>query len=370
MIPLLDLKAATAELRSELDQAYHRFMESGCYVLGKEVEQFEDEYSNYCDARYCVGVATGLDALELALRALALKPDDEVIVPSNTYIATWLAVTRVGGKIVPVEPCAETFSLDPVATRAAITERTKVIIPVNLYGQPVDYDEFMSIAEEHNVKIVIDNAQSHGARYRGKRVGGLAHVECHSFYPSKILGASGEAGAVTTNVKEIADSVRVFRNYGSRKRYYNEVCGTNSRIDALQAAFLRIKLGHLDDWNNRRRTIAAYYLDLLSEIPELKLPSVPAWAEPVWHLFVVQTDYRDDLHACLTEHEIGTQIHYPIPPHKSQAYESLGFPAAAFPLASKISDTVLSLPMGPHLSQSDAAHVASVVSQFASRIRC
>ena len=305
-----------------------------------------------------------MDALELSLRALDLNADDEVIVPTNTYIATWLAITRVGAKIVPVEPCQRTYNLDPTATKNAITDRTRVIMPVNLYGQPVNYDAFQSLADQHQLKIVIDNAQAQGATYNGRRVGGLADIECHSFYPSKNLGAFGEAGAVTTQDESIADRIRVFRNYGSRVRYYNEVCGTNSRLDAMQAAFLRVKLRHLEKWNDRRRAIAGIYFDMMSDIPELTLPHVPSWADPVWHLFVIQTDNRDELQRQLNELDIGTQIHYPVPPHKSQAYQYLGFGSNEFPLASKFADRSLSIPIGPHLTQSDAEYVAEKICNF------
>ncbi|MDC3255848.1 DegT/DnrJ/EryC1/StrS family aminotransferase [bacterium] len=350
MIPFLDLNAATDELRKELDDAYHRFMDSGWYVLGKEVEAFESEYAAYCEAKHCVGVGTGLDALTLALRALDVGVGDEVIVPTNTYIATWLAVTQVGATIVPVEPDEHTYNINPELLQAAITGRTKVILPVNLYGQPVDYDSIMSMAESAGAKVVIDNAQAQGARYKGRRVGGIADIECHSFYPSKNLGAFGEAGAVTTNDQALADRIRILRNYGSKIRYHNDECGTNSRIDALQAAFLRVKLRHLDEWNARRQSIASTYLQDLQGVERLQLPVVPNYALPVWHLFVVRCHSRDSLRQHLTNQGIGTQIHYPIPPHHSKAYkDDRQWPE--FPVAEEAARTILSLPMGPHLSQ-------------------
>ncbi len=364
MIPFLDLKAATDELREELDVAYHRFMDSGWYVLGEEVERFEREYGNYCEADQCVGVATGLDALEIALRALNLSPDDEVIVPSNTYIATWLAVTRAGARIVPVEPCPETHNMTAAAAAAAVTPATRVIMPVNLYGQPVDYDGFMSLAESANLRIVVDNAQAHGALYKGRRVGGIAHIECHSFYPTKNLGAFGEAGAVTTHDESIAEWVRMYRNYGSQRRYYNEFRGTNSRIDALQAAFLGARLRHLDAWNDRRRAIAAIYFERLAGLPGITLPHVPEWTSPVWHLFVIRCSRRAELRARLDELQIGSLIHYPIPPHKSGAYQSSRL-KDDYPVASALADTVLSLPMGPHLPADDAVRVAEAIAGFA-----
>lgn len=369
MIPFLDLSAATKELRTELDDAYHRFMDSGWYVLGKEVEQFEREYAEFCEAGHCVGVGTGLDALTLALKALDLSPSDEVIVPSNTYIATWLAVTNAGATIVPVEPDNATFNLSPSDTAAAVTNRTKVILPVNLYGQPVDYDAFLSIAGEANASVVIDNAQAQGARYKGRRVGGIANIECHSFYPSKNLGAYGEAGAVTTNDETIAERIRTLRNYGSKIRYHNEECGTNSRLDALQAAFLRVKLRHLDDWNGRRKEIAMHYLQKLDSCAGNDqmdfLPSIPEWAESVWHLFVVRHLDRDRLQKHLAQEEIGTLIHYPIPPHLSAAYEFLKLPAGCLPIAERLSQSLLSLPLNPHLENADVIRVCNAIKNFA-----
>ncbi|WP_417740600.1 DegT/DnrJ/EryC1/StrS family aminotransferase [Rosistilla oblonga] len=361
MIPFLDLSAATAELRTELDEAYHRFMDSGWYVLGAEVDTFEQEYAEYCEADHCVGVGTGLDALTLALRSLDIGPGDEVIVPSNTYIATWLAVTQVSATIVPVEPDEQTYNLDPKLLQAAITKRTKVILPVNLYGQPVDYDAIRSCVDNTDIKIVSDNAQAQGAKYKGRTVGGIADIECHSFYPSKNLGAFGEGGAVTTNDETIAKRIRSLRNYGSAIRYHNDECGTNSRLDALQAAFLRVKLRHLDDWNARRSKIADHYLTDLATTAHLCLPKTPSFASPVWHLFVVRTDERDRLRDDLDLQKIGTQIHYPIPPHLSDAYKHLGFAGDQFPIAKQLAHEILSLPISPHLSVKEAATVVDAI---------
>lgn len=364
MIPFLDLSAPTCELRAELDEAYHRFMDSGHYVLGAEVEAFESEWANYCDADHCVGVGSGLDALTLALRAVGVGPGDEVIVPSNTYIATWLAVTYAGATIIPVEPNPDTFNLDALGAAGALTERTKAILGTNLYGQPVDYDSLLSLARENGIYLVIDNAQGHGAEYKSRRVGGIADIECHSFYPTKNLGAFGEAGAVTTTNAEWGDAVRVLRNYGSRIRYENEVCGVNSRIDALQAAFLRVKLRYLDKWNHRRIELAAAYHRDLVGISGLRLPEVPAWAKPVWHLFVILVDQRDQLQQYLLDQGIGTQIHYPIPPHLSRAYRSLGYREFDFPIAEKLAGQVLSLPLSPSVTESEANSVSRAVNNF------
>jgi dTDP-4-amino-4,6-dideoxygalactose transaminase len=353
-VPFQDVLATYTELREELDDAYRRFMESGRYVLGDEVALFEEDYARYCDARYCVGVGSGLDALQLALRACGVGPGCEVIVPSNTYIATWLAVTQVGATVVPVEPSLETFNIDPARIEAAITERTRVILPVNLYGQPVDYGAIQQIAAARSLLVVVDNAQAHGARVNGRRVGGIADIECHSFYPTKNLGAFGEAGAITTNNPEFADRVQLLRNYGSRERYRHEVLGFNSRLDTLQAAFLRVKLRHLDRWNVRRAEIARLYLSRwkpnAGHSSRLIAPVVPGWADPVWHLFVVRHPDRDALH-------------YPVAPHMSGAYKSYFKGRTSFPIAEQLASSILSLPLYPHLGEGAAAEVVEAVLQ-------
>jgi dTDP-4-amino-4,6-dideoxygalactose transaminase len=366
-VPFQDFRAPYHELKEEFDAAYHRFMESGWFVLGKETAAFEEEYAAYCEAAHCVGVANGLDALHLALRAMDVGPGDEVIVPSNTYIATWLAVTQVGALPVPVEPDPATFNIAPVRIEEAITPRTKVILSVNLYGQPCDYDPLLAIARKHGLKFAIDNAQSQGARYKGRRVGGIADIECHSFYPSKNLGAYGEAGAITTNDPDLADKVRILRNYGSRVRYHNEVVGYNSRIDELQAAFLRVKLRKLDEWNVRRSAIAEQYISQLSAFNFQLLPAVPDWASPVWHLFVIRHPQRDALQKHLAHHGVHTIIHYPIPPHLSGAYASLR-PLTSdlrpLPIAEQLANEVLSLPVGPHLLAEHVDEVCRVLRSF------
>ena len=349
-VPFLDFVQPYEELKAELDEAYSRFMRSAWYVLGREVEAFEREFAEYCGVAHCVGVGNGLEALHLALRAYGIGENDEVIVPANTYIATWLAVSYAGATPVPVEPDAKTFNLDPSRIEAAITRRTRAIMPVHLYGQPADMDPIVNIARKHGLKVVEDNAQAQGARYHGRRTGSLGDAAGNSFYPGKKLGAYGEAGAVTTNDRELADKIRILRNYGSQKKYYNEVKGYNSRLDELQAAFLRVKLKKLDEWNARRRDMAANYLAGLSGLSGLTLPFVPAGAEPVWHLFVVRHARRNTLQQMLTEADIGTLIHYPVPPHLSDAYADAGWKRGAFPIAEGLANSVLSLPMGPHLS--------------------
>ncbi len=360
-IPFLDLGAAYLELKPEIDAAIHRVLHSGWYILGPEVEAFEAEWAEYCGADHAVGVANGLDALILALRALKIGPGDEVIVPSNTYIATWLAVTAVGARLVPVEPDPATLNIDPSRIAAAISSATRAILPVHLYGQSVDLDPILALARQHGLAVVEDAAQAHGARYKGKRIGAHGDVVCWSFYPGKNLGALGDGGAVTTNRADLADRIRVLRNYGSRVKYVNEVQGVNSRLDPIQAAVLRAKLPHLDAWTQRRRAIAKVYADGLRGC-KLTLPHVPDWAEPAWHLYVVRSTSRDQLQKRLSDAGIGTLIHYPIPPHMQEAYDHLGLAPSALPLARRLADEVLSLPMGPHLTLEDAGRVVELLS--------
>lgn len=354
-VPFLDLKATYLELQSELDNAYTNVMQSGYYLLGKELEAFEQEFAEYCTTTHCVGCGNGLEAIELLLKAYGIGEGDEVIVPSNTYIATWLAVSYVGAKPVPVEPILETYNIDPGLIEAAITPKTKAIIPVHLYGQPVDMDPIMAIAKKHNLVVIEDAAQAHGALYKGKKVGSLGHAAAFSFYPGKNLGAYGDAGAITTNDKNIAEKVKVLRNYGSQKKYFNEVQGVNSRLDELQAAFLRVKLKKLDEWNARRKVVAQLYLEGLKNEKSIVLPRVPDWADPAWHLFVVRHAHRDALQEKLNKKGIQTLIHYPLPPHKQAAYAEMNH--LSFPISEKIHQEVLSLPIGPHLSHEEAQQV-------------
>lgn len=359
-IPFLDLGASYRELKTEIDAAIHRVLASGWYILGPEVEAFEAEWANYCGATYAVGLANGLDALILALRALDVGPGDEVIVPSNTYIATWLAVSAVGAKPVPVEPDPTTYNIDPNCIEAAITQATKVILPVHLYGQPADLDPILTLAKKHDLRVVEDAAQAHGARYKGRRVGAHGDIVCWSFYPGKNLGALGDGGAITTNHSHLADKVQVLRNYGSRVKYVNEMQGVNSRLDPIQAAVLRVKLKHLDAWTERRCAIAGQYTDGLQS-SGLILPHVPDWADPAWHLYVVRTSDRESLQARLTDAGIGTLIHYPIPPHMQDAYADLGIMDNAIPLARKLAGEVISLPIGPQLKAKSAHAVLAAI---------
>ena len=348
-VPFLDMKAPYLELKSELDIAYQRVMESGWYVLGSEVEAFEQEFAQYCDVKHCIGVGNGLDALFLVLKAWGIGEGDEVIVPGNTYIATWLAVTYTGAKVVPVEPDIRTYNIDASKIEAVITANTKAIIAVHLYGQPADMPAINTIAKKYNVKVLEDGAQAHGAKCHGKRVGGLGDAAGISMYPGKNLGAFGDAGVVTTNDDETADKVRVLRNYGSRIKYHNEVIGYNSRIDELQAALLRVKLRHLEEWNQRRTQVAQHYLRELADHKQLILPYIPEWATPVWHVFVIRTNQREELQKRLSARGIQTLIHYPIPPHLSGAYKEFGWQVSDYPISECMANEVLSLPMGPHM---------------------
>lgn len=363
-VPFLDVRATYLELKPELDAAVGRVLEGGWYIGGPEVEAFEREYAVYVGANHCVGVGNGLDALHLALKAMGVGPGDEVIVPSNTYIATWLAVSYTGAKPIPVEPDPATYNLDPARIEAMLTPRTKVILPVHLYGQPADLDRIIELARRHGLYVLEDGAQAQGARYKGRNVGAHGDAVAWSFFPGKNLGAFGDAGAVTTNNSQIAEKVTLLRNYGSKVKYVNELAGYNSRLDPIQAAVLRVKLTRLDEWNHRRRAIAALYLEQLVDTG-LTLPHIPMWAEPAWHLFVVRTPERDRLQKHLEASGVGTLIHYPIPPHLQRAYADLGLKEGSLPISEAIHREVLSLPMGPHLSFEDAKRVVEAVRSFA-----
>ncbi|HEY0003495.1 MAG TPA: DegT/DnrJ/EryC1/StrS family aminotransferase [Pyrinomonadaceae bacterium] len=363
-VPFLDLSAVYRELKDELETAAQRTLASGWYVLGKEVEAFEAEFASYCQAAHCIGVANGLDALHLILRAMDIGPGDEVIVPSNTFIATWLAVSYAGATPVPVEPDDRTYNLDPALIEPAITPRTKAIIAVHLYGQPADMDQINKIAEPYGIKVIEDAAQAHGARYRERLAGTLGDAAGFSFYPGKNLGALGDGGAVVTNHAELAEKVSLLRNIGSRVKYYHELKGFNSRLDELQAALLGVKLKRLEEWNERRKSVARYYLETLEGVPDLVLPQVPDEVDPVWHLFVVRHPERDALQKHLAESGVGTLIHYPVPPHLQQAYAEMGHGAGSFPVAEKMAREILSLPMGPHLSRAEMDQVVQAISTF------
>ena len=359
-VPFLDVVAAYQESKTGVAEAVARVLSSGWYLQGPELEAFEGEFAAYIGVKHCIGTASGLDALHLTLRAMGIGSGDEVIVPSNSYIATWLAVTHAGATVVPVEPDPRTYNLDPALLDGAVTGLTRAIVPVHLYGQPADLDPIRDVARAHKLWVLEDAAQAHGACYKGRHVGGLGDAAAWSFYPSKNLGACGNGGAVTTDSDDLAERLRAWRNYGSKTKYTNEVRGFNSRLDEIQAAALRVKLKYLDDWNDRRKRIAHLYLEELREI-DLGLPFVPAWADPVWHVFVVRSHNRDGLRRYLSEAGIATLIHYPIPPHLQEAYRELHLGNGSLPISEAIHREVLSLPIGPHLSDAQAGLVVDAV---------
>jgi len=363
-VPLLSFEPQHVPLRGALTDAFTRVYDSYWYVLGEEVKQFEQEYAAFNHVPYTIGVANGLDALMLALRVLEISPGDEVIVPSNTYIATWLAVTQVGAMPVPVEPDPATSNLDPARLVAAITPRTRAIMPVHLYGQACRMTEIMALAQQYGLHVVEDNAQAQGATFDGRMTGSFGAVNGTSFYPGKNLGALGDAGAVTTADADLAQRVRVLRNYGSQQKYYNEVVGYNSRLDELQAAMLRVKLPHLPEWTRQRQQIAAWYNQRLAGLPSLRLPTVADGATHVYHLYVVHSPHRTALQQHLTAAGIGTLIHYPVPPHRQQAYANLNLPAGSFPIAEELAATCLSLPMWPGMTEEHVEAVAAAIRSF------
>jgi dTDP-4-amino-4,6-dideoxygalactose transaminase len=359
-IPFLNLRASYLALQADIDAAVSRVLDSGWYIQGPEVTDFETAYARYCGAAHCVGVASGLDALILALRALDIKAGDEVIVPSHTFIATWLAVSAVGATPIPVEPDMQSYNIDPAQIETAITPKTRAIIAVHLYGQPAELDPILSIAKKHGLAFVEDAAQAHGSAYKGRRIGAHGDVVCWSFYPGKNLGAMGDGGAITTDRVDIAERIRSFGNYGSKQKYVNDEQGTNSRLDPLQAAVLSVKLTHLEDWTQTRRRIAERYT---SDLHGVITPHVPDWADPVWHLYVIRHPERDRLVSKLSEEGVQTLVHYPIAPHRQKAYAVLGYSKGAFPLSEALADSVLSLPIGPQMPQEHQDRVIDTVNR-------
>ncbi len=360
-IAFLDIERLHQFIRKQLDLAYRRVMDSGWFIMGPELEAFESEFATYCQVKHCVGVGNGLEALHLLLRAYDIGPGDEVIVPSNTFIATWLAVSQCGATPVPVEPSISTHNLDPAIVTAAITPRTRAIMPVHLYGQTADMDPINEIAAKHGLIVIEDAAQAQGALYKGRRAGSLAHAAGTSFYPGKNLGALGDGGAVLTDDDAIASKVRQLRNYGSAVKYQHDVAGYNSRLDEMQAAFLRVKLSMLDAWNAHRREVASKYTTLLTGA-DIVLPYVPEYAEPVWHLYVIRSKYRDALKIYLERQGVSTVIHYPTPPHHQACYPD--FHGLSLPLADQLAAEVLSLPMSPTMSSDEVEYVARIVEAF------
>jgi dTDP-4-amino-4,6-dideoxygalactose transaminase len=353
--------ATYRELSCELDEAYRRVMEGGWYILGAELESFESEFAAYCGAGYCVGVANGLEALFLILRGYGIGSGDEVIVPANTFIATWLAVSHCGAAPVPVEPDETTFNLDPDRIAAAVTSRTRAIITVHLYGQPARMDAIHKVARPRGLLVIEDAAQAHGARWNCKRTGSLADAAAFSFYPAKNLGAYGDGGAVVSEDWSLIERILALRNYGGRSKHRHDVCGFNSRLDPLQAAFLRVRLRHLDEWNTRREVVARAYREGLSGIGRCTVPEVAAGATHAWHTYVIRHPERDRLSKAMEAKGVETAVHYPTPPHLSPAYASLGWRRGDFSVSERLANTVLSLPMGPHLDADSAQQVIDAV---------
>jgi len=363
MIKATDFSFITKRINRELKEATNRVIDSNWYILGKEVENFESEFANYLGAKYCIGVGNGLEALHIILRAYGIGKGDEVIIPSNTYIATALAVSYAGATPIFVEPDEQTYNINPDLIEEKITKKTKAIMPVHLYGQVCDMDPINEIAKKYNLKVIEDAAQAHGATYKGRKCGTLGDASGFSFYPTKNLGALGDAGAITTNDKELAEKVRALGNYGSEKHYYNKYMGFNSRLDEMQAAILRVKLRYLEEFNKERKMIARLYLSNLQDT-DLILPYVPEWAEPVWHQFVIKTKKRDELQEYLKSKGIGTLIHYPLPVHLQEAYKHLGYKKGDFPIAEKMANEVLSLPMWVGLKKEEIEFISIIIKSY------
>lgn len=360
-IKFLDLGLLHQDTIPEIEEACSRVIRSGHYIMGPELAAFESEFAKYCEVDYCIGVGNGLEALHLLLMAYGIGPGDEVLVPSNTFIATWLAVSQCGATPVAVEPDDGSFNLSGHGIADKISPRTKAIIPVHLYGQPAEMDGIMEIANQYGLIVIEDAAQAQGARYKGKKVGALGHAAATSFYPGKNLGALGDGGAVMTNDSVIADRVRLLRNYGSAQKYRHDIQGVNSRLDEIQAAILRVKLRHLDRWNHRREFLANLYDELL-ENSCIQKPKKSAHIDHVWHLYVIRTAYRDSLQSHLARHGIQSLIHYPIPPHQQTCYAA--YADEYLPIAESMSEQVLSLPMSPVLTEQEIRLVADCVNSF------
>jgi dTDP-4-amino-4,6-dideoxygalactose transaminase len=363
-VPFLSFEETNRQIRTEVLSAIEKVFDSEWYILGQHVKNFEKEYAYFNHTKFCIGVANGLDALILALKALDIKKGDEVIVPSNTYIASVLAVSSAGATPVFVEPDLCTYNIDTSLIEAKITSHTKAIMPVHLYGQACEMEAIMLIARKNNLFVVEDNAQSHGAFFNGKPTGSFGNINGTSFYPGKNLGALGDAGAVTTDDEILAGKISILRNYGSEKKYYNEVKGVNSRLDEMQAAILSVKLRYLDNWTRERQKIAGWYSKKLKNIGDLILPHTATGASHVYHLYILRTDKRDALQEYLNKKEIGTLIHYPVPPHLQKAYEDLGFSKGSFPLAEKIADSCLSLPLYIGMKEEEVDFVAEHIKVF------
>lgn len=364
-IPFVDLGRQYDSIKYEINGEIEKVLKSAQFILGENVEAFENEFASYCGVKYGVGVASGTDALVLSLRALGIRSEDEVITAVNTYIATVDAIARNGAKPVFVEPEPESYNIDVTKIEEKITDKTKAVLPVHLYGQPADMDPILEIAERHNLKVIEDAAQAHGAEYKGKKTGGLGDVACFSFYPSKNLGAYGDGGMVLTNDAEIAEKIRTLRNYGQRKKNFHELIGYNSRLDELQAAILRVKLKYLDEWNDLRRKHAKHYNELLDGVSKIIVPVEKEFAKHIYHLYVIRYRDRDKLQDYLHSRGIHTGIHYPVPVHLQKAYSHLGYKKGDFAAAEVCADSILSLPMFPELTEAEIEFVSNSVTLLA-----
>lgn len=363
-IPFLNFSQMHTKIREKMVNAFEEVYDSNWYILGEKLKEFETNYAYFSNVKYAIGVSNGLDALHLSLEALSINEEAEVIVPSNTYIATALAVSFVGATPVLVEPDIKSYNIDPDKIEAAITSKTKVIIPVHLYGQPCQMDKIINIANKHKIAVIEDNAQAHAAKYKGKITGSWGDINATSFYPGKNLGALGDGGAVTTNSQELAKKVSILRNYGSEKKYYNQTIGFNKRLDELQANFLNVKLNYLDEWTCERKKIANIYNAELKGVGDLKVPYVIEGASHVYHVYVIRSKKRDELQKYLFKKGIGTLIHYPIPLHLQEAYSKLGFKAGDFPIAERLANTSLSLPLYPGLRPEEQEFIISSLKSF------
>jgi dTDP-4-amino-4,6-dideoxygalactose transaminase len=363
-IPFFSFKTSHEQLRTEMLDIFANVYDANSYILGKQLQAFENEYAYWNETQFCIGVGNGLDALRISLLALGIEPGDEVIVPSNAYIACWLAVSQIGAIPIPVEPKLDTYNIDCQRIEEKITNKTKAIMPVHLYGQACEMGAITEIATRHNLAIVEDNAQGHGAKYKGQATGSFGKINATSFYPTKNLGALGDGGAITTNDAQLANFCRDYRNYGSEKKYHNHIKGCNSRLDEIQAAFLRLKLKHLTTDNAKRLKLANYYLENLQGIGDLNLPVLAEDCSHCWHLFVIRSSHRDELQNFLAKKGIQSMIHYPIPPHLQEAYRDLGYAKGAFPLAEKIALEALSLPLYAEMEIASAEIVVNAVIEF------
>jgi len=364
LIRFLDIQSINNKHLKGLTKAFNNVTKVGQYILGENLNKFEAQFAEYCGTKYCIGVGNGLEAIHLILSAMNIGAGDEVIVPSNTYIATWLAVTYSGAKIIPVEPDPDTYNIDPKKISDKITSNTKAIIVVHLYGLPANVPEIRKACRGKNIQIIEDAAQAHGANIKGRMVGNLGEAAAFSFYPGKNLGALGDGGCVTTSNRSLALKIRSLRNYGSTKKYYNDECGFNSRLDELQAAFLSVKLKKLDLENNKRRKIALWYHKHLENIDEINIPNKFSVEESVWHLYVIRAYQRKNLSQYLKSKNIETLVHYPVPPHLQKAYSFLNYKKGDFVISENIHDEVLSLPMGPHITQTDVKNISTAIKNF------